>query len=85
MSFNADNDEEDDVDDGYHDDDFHIMVKRNGWGISLSQKTARNIRHCEFQLPSHLYKISQKIEVINKLKITKRRILCETTMESLTQ
>ena len=32
-SLNADNDKEDDGDDGYHDDDFHIMVKRNGWGI----------------------------------------------------
>ena len=63
-SFNADNDEGEDGDDGYHDDDFHIMVKRNGWGISLSQKTARNIRHCEFQLPSHLYKISQKNRVM---------------------
>ena len=29
-SFNADNDEEEDGDDGYHDDDYHIMVKRNG-------------------------------------------------------
>ena len=53
---------DDDGDNGYDDDDdYHIMVTRNSWGISLSQKTARNIRHCEFQLPSHLYKISQKM------------------------
>ena len=37
-SFNADNDEEEDGDNGYHDDDYHIMVKRNGWGIIVWAK-----------------------------------------------
>ena len=60
-SLNGD-ENDDDGDNGYDDDDdYHIMVTRNSWGISLSQKTARNIRHCEFQLPTTCTKYHQKL------------------------